>query len=313
MGEIIEFYNKDYKEAYIDKRREGGSNPSLKDNGRVLFRRSAPFERELQKDLYDFSASEIIEFYKSLFSSSLESLMVMNNQYKIYTDDALSNGLVRDNQNHYAEIDLKILNSCVNTRLLNDKIVTREQLINVLNDGAAVENVSDKVLALAIFEGIGGKDLIELSSLEPEDINQQTNMVSLSTGRELEISDQLKYWCLDSADEYTYYNSNSVAKNKKYIDTDTRVLKRLGNSTVDSPLRRHRSLCRRLDFLNDVTNQQFFGVGSLKESGRIDMVKQLVDKGMPLEKALKDKDMEYRYGIVSSPKRYILKFGNILS
>ena len=32
MGEIIEFYNKDYKEAYIDKRREGGSNPSLKDN-----------------------------------------------------------------------------------------------------------------------------------------------------------------------------------------------------------------------------------------------------------------------------------------
>ena len=300
-----EYYNEDYKRLYLKERYD--TNNHVMKTVDLLFRRIYPWELRLGKDLYDFSVTEILEFYKSLFSSSLESIMVMNNQYKIYTDYALTNGVVEDNQNHYAEINLKILNSCVNIGWAAKKVISREELLEVLRS-EDVENVSDKVIALAIFEGIGGKQLVELSQLEPTDINLQTNMVKLCTGRELKISDQLKDWCIESAEEYNYYNSLAKKDNKSYLSSDTRVVKRLSNSTTDTDSRRHKTITRRLERLQDVTNVRAFGVGSLKESGRLEMIKDLREKGIPLHDALRNKDMIDRYGRVSSPARYILKY-----
>ena len=118
----------------------------------------------------------------------------------------------------------------------------------------------------------------------------------------------LPCYCLESAEEYNYYNSLSKATNKKYLLSDGRVLKRLSNSTVDNVGQRHKAINRRLDYMISITNCQAFGIGSLRESGRLEMIKNLQDKGLSLRDALKDNDMLYRYGRISSPKRYILKY-----
>ena len=299
-------YNESFKLQYLKD--EAGRNKVLKLNVTLLFRRIAMWEESLNKDLYDFSVQEILGYYKYLSTTSLESLMVANNQYKLYTAYALKRGVIKDNQNHYDEIDLPTLKTCLFTGLAEDKIITRTELLDLL-ESSSVENVSDKVIALALFEGICGKELIELTQLEPTDINPQTNIVKLCTGRELEISDKLKTWCLESAEEYTYYNSLNKIGNKSYISSDTRVLKRLSNSTVDSIHQRHKTINRRLDHLIDVTGCSAFGVGSLRESGRLEMIKGLREQGLSLDEALKDTQMEERYGKILSRKRYILKYG----
>ena len=220
------YYNKEFKEQYLYDNQS--RNIFLKSNVDLLFRRIAPLEHQLDKDLYDFSVEEILGYYKYLLTPSLESLMVMNNQYKLYTAYAIRKGMVKDNQNHYDEIDMPTLNTCVYVGLANAKIITRFDLLNILESGD-VENISDKVIALALFEGVCGKELCELTMLKPEDINAETKKAALYSGRVLKLSDKLVDWCLESADEYVYYNSLNKMGNKSYQKSDGRVLKRLSN------------------------------------------------------------------------------------
>ena len=300
------YYNQDFKQQYLNDNES--RNIYLKSNVDLLFRRIAPTEALLGKDLYDFSVEEILGYYKYLLTPSLESLMIMNNQYKLYVAYAIRKGMVKDNQNHYDEIDMPTLNTCVYMGLANAKIISRKDLIDIL-ESSDVENVSDKVIALALFEGVCGKELRELTLLEPQDIDKKTNIATLDGGRKLKLSDKLVGWCFESADEYVYYNSMNKMGNKSYQKSDSRVIKRLSNSTVDTIHQRHKTINRRLDHLIDITGCNAFGVGALKESGRLEMIKNLCKQGIELDLALQDKDMEYRYGRISSRKRYCLKYG----
>lgn len=300
------YYNQEFKQQYLIDNES--RNIYLKSNVDLLFRRIAPVEAQLGKDLYDFSVEEILGYYKYLLTPSLESLMVMNNQYKLYVAYAIRKGMVRDNQNHYDEIDMPTLNTCVYVGLATSKIISRKDLLDIL-ESSDVENVSDKVIALALFEGVCGKELTELTMLEPTDIDPKTKIAKLHGGRELELSDKLISWCLESADEYVYYNSLNKMGNKSYQKTDSRVIKRLSNSTVDTIHQRHKTINRRLDHLIDVTGCNAFAVSALKESGRLEMIRNLRESGKTLDQALKDKDMQYRYGRIVSIKRYILKYG----
>lgn len=300
------YFNADFKEKYLKDSET--RNLYIRKTVDLLFRRIAPTEIRLNKDLYDFSVAEIIGYYKYLQTSSFESLMVMNNQYKLYTEYAKKCGIVKDNQNHYAEIDNKTLLACIHIGLAKAKVIIRKNLLEIL-ESSAVENVSDKVICLALFEGIGGRELTELTHLEPTDFNTKTQIVNLYGGRKLKLSEKLIDWCLESADEYKYFNSLSVKGNKSYLKTDTRVIKRISNSTVDNDLQRHKTINRRLDHLIDITGCNALSVGALRESGRLEMIKTLMENGKSLNEALNDKDMIYRYGNIPSHKRYCLKYG----
>ena len=216
---VNSYYNEDFKKQYLIDNQS--RNIYLKSNVDLLFRRIAPMEAQLGKDLYDFSVEEILGYYKYLLTPSLESLMVMNNQYKLYVAYAIRKGMVKDNQNHYDEIDMPTLNTCVYIGLANAKIISRKDLIDIL-ESSDVENVSDKVIALALFEGVCGKELRELTLLKPQDIDKKTNIAMLDGGRKLKLSDKLVGWCFESADEYTYYNSMNRMGNKSYQKADGR-------------------------------------------------------------------------------------------
>ena len=303
------YFNEKFKLQYLEENKH--RNLNIGNNIALLFDRIAPIEESLGKDLYDFSVAEILGYYKYYNTSSLESLMVINGQYKLYTAYALKRGLVKDNQNHYAEITLEVLMTCVHKGLAEAKVISRKDLLELLRS-SDVQNVSDKVICLAVFEGIGGKNMTELTHLEPGDINRNARMVYLYGGRKLKISEELMNWMLESAEEYNYYNefTKGTNNNTHYLESDTRVIKRLSNSTSDSDVQRHKTLNRRLDKLISATQCNALGIGALKESGRLEMIQNLMEeKGKTLDEALKDKDMLYRYGKIASLKRYRLKYG----
>ena len=303
------YFNEEFKLQYLEENKY--RNLHTGNNIALLFDRIAPIEKSLGKDLYDFSVAEILGYYKYYNTSSLESLMVINGQYKLYTAYALKRGLVKDNQNHYAEINLEALMTCVHKGLAEAKIISYKDLMNLLNS-SDVQNISDKVICLAVFEGIGGKNMTELTHLEPTDIDRNSRIVHLYGGRKLKVSNILMEWMLESAEEYNYYNefTKGTNNNTHYLESDTRVIKRLSNSTSDSDVQRHKTINRRLDRLISATQCNALGIGALKESGRLDMIQYLVKKkGKTIDEALKDKDMLYRYGNIASLKRYRLKYG----
>ena len=174
------YFNKEFKMQYLDENEY--RNINIKTTVDLLFRRIANTERLLNKDLYDFSVEEILGFYKYLSTPSLESLMIMHNQYKLYSAYALNRGLIKDNQNHYAEIDNETLKSCVHAGLAKAKIITRSELLDILNS-SYVENVSDKVIALSIFEGIAGKELTELTPAFLRPVYQYTSLENDTVAR----------------------------------------------------------------------------------------------------------------------------------
>lgn len=297
-------YNEEYKMNYIKETEFRNNFANININ--LLFRKIAPYEEKIGSDLYDFSVVEIIDYYKSLCTPSLESLMIMNNQYKLYTAYSLMKGMVKDNQNHFDEIDNVILNSCVNYGLISSKIVTRKELLDII-EGGYVENVSDKFLALAIFEGICGKGCCELINLTMDDFDG--NLVHLSTGRTLEVSDKLVSLAKESAITFDYYDTNYDRNNKSYMIGDRRIIKRMANSVTDDPVRLQRAIGRRLDRLIDKTMSQAFEVKALIDSGRIEMTKDIMKDGKSLRDALNDEKVVKRYGKLSSIPRFVLKYG----
>ena len=296
-------YNSEFKERYLNENEE--RNASLKLNVDLLFRRIEDTESRLEKDLYNFSVKEILNYYKSLCTPSLESLMVMNNQYKLYTAYALNNGLVSDNQNHYDEIDVVQLNQCVNMALAQDKVITEKELLDIIKTDI-IENVSEKFMCLALFEGICGKECVELTSLRYEDFDRTSKTVALCTGRVVEVSELLIDLAEESSKEYEY-NTSTNGKCRSYHLDDPRCIKRLANSISDEPIRRQKTIRRRLDKIKSATGCNAFGIGSLQESGRLEMVRKLREKGKTLYQALAA--TEPRYGYLSSKSRYILKYG----
>ena len=89
------------------------------------FKQTAKYENELKKDLSNFTYDEIINFYKRLNSTSLDSLFVMNSHFTMYTDWCIQKGLVRDNKNYFSKLKREVLKECLNKDLTKKRIVTR--------------------------------------------------------------------------------------------------------------------------------------------------------------------------------------------
>ena len=91
--------------------------------------------------------------YASYSSRSWEHLLNFNSQLKIYTNWCLKENLVKDNQNHYEELDKNAMYNCLNIGLKEQMVVSRKELEKTV---MKIPNVSDQFLALAFFEGFGG-------------------------------------------------------------------------------------------------------------------------------------------------------------
>lgn len=124
-------YNEELKQRYIREKRETtiiGLNFLERQ-----FINIAGYEEELGKDLSNFTTPEIIEYYKILGSRSLESLIVINSQYSMYTQWCLQQNLVLDSQNHYLEMNNDILLQCLNQTIIDKSIVTREEFLDLIH------------------------------------------------------------------------------------------------------------------------------------------------------------------------------------
>ena len=277
-------YNEEIKLRFISERNKEVILPE--NYLERQFRKTSDMEKELNKDLSNFTFYEIIEYYKLLNVSSLDSLSVMNSQFSLYTQWCLQENLVKDNQNHFLEINIDIMRGCVNKALFNMKIVSKNTILNWVEQ---LPNPKDQFVLLGLFEGIKGKDFCELLKLKPEDINKNNNTAKLFTGREIKISDKLSSIIDECVLETKYYSI--TGNNTKIMPLINRgfIIKDYPNakdnvSDFFAGRKIYNSIMRILNYF-DVG---FMTANSIYESGKINMIKEQ-------SKKLKISPKEYIY------------------
>lgn len=261
-------FNKELKNRYIEEKKENVTLPS--NYLECQFNKVEKMEVELNKDVHDFTAYEIIEYYKTLNISSLESLAVMNSHFSMYTQWCLQNNIVKDNQNHFLEIDLEQIKKCLNKIIFKRKIVSRDQVIQWCDQ---LPNPKDQLVILGLFEGMKGKDFSDFVNLRPQDI--YGNIVKLFDGREIIVSDKLLEYINESIQENTYYSSSGgQAKTMPLVDKGY-VIKsypntKEGTSAFAKGRIIYNSISRSLNYVGVLG---YMSANNIFESGKIDMIK----------------------------------------
>lgn len=260
-------YKEGIKKRYIEEKEDSTNTP--KGYLTRMFNRTESFEEKLAKDICCFTAYEIVDFYKTINFSSMESLVVLDNHLSLYVEWCLQQNLVPDCQNHFAEINNDTLLKCINTTTLSKSIISKE-LLDIWID--RLVNPSDAFVMLCLYEGIKGKSFCEIANLKISDFSG--NKVKLCTGREMIVSDQLADLA-EETDKTKDYYAVSFTNSKKYsLIDDGYIIKRFVNAREDiSEFGRGRRIYNKL-----VRNFEFLGVeeymrgNSLVESGKINYI-----------------------------------------
>lgn len=241
-------FNHELKRRFIEIRNNEATLP--KGYLELQFRKVAVMEHKLQKDVSNFSFYDITEYYKTLNASSVNGLKVLNSQFSIYTDWCLKQNLVTDGQNHFLELRTEDYNNCINKALVKLSIFSREELLDLIYE---LPNPKDRFLILALFEGIKGKDFSDITLLKPEDING--NICTLASGKQIEISDDLKDIIIATIAEDTYYSMSGHMQKKIPLIDHGYIIKEYPNVEVNagtvyqSGRRLYSSLQRAFEFL----------------------------------------------------------------
>lgn len=311
-------YNHDAKTTYIKELED--TNRNLKEQMTWAFNRSDEYEERYGKDLCEFTLEEIVSMYKEFSGTSLTYLIILNGEYKRYTNYMILRGVVPDSQNHFAEVSEKILMSCLNTRLFKNKIVTREELMKIINEFL---NYGDKFLILGLFEGVYGKGYEDFWNLTWDDFDG--NKVKLASGRTLEVSNELVNFAYEASQQFEYNmyikNENCKRTTMPFIAGDMRIIKdksntRSENDSYDRTRMLHK-IKNQVNVLRNYTGCPALSEKALRESGRIDMVNRLRLEGEDVKETLKrhKEEIEYRYGTIESGflTRWVTLYGQFIS
>lgn len=170
-----------------------------------LFGKAEMLETMYDKDLYNFTEEQGIEFLKCLRSTSIESLGVQLSMIIRYVDWALSENLVVDGVNHFREITKEQRDSCISAKAADKYYDFAE--IKVMCDVLADNPVNQYVL-LAPWYGIGVKEREEMERVKLEDLHDNIIIIG---DREVPVDKYFIDIFIKSCNTYVYY-SNSLTR-----------------------------------------------------------------------------------------------------
>lgn len=305
-------YNEKQKKLYINSRKEDVNSASMK-NIVKAFDNTEKYEKEFGIDLSNWSVDEIITFYKSLSTSSVHTLNTINSYFRSYTLFCMENNLVKDNQNHFDEINIEMYRMCLNKVKMEDSFVTRDELLKIV-DG--LDNPSDQFILLGVFEGLFGSAFVDLMNARVSDISG--NKMKLYSGKVIEISDKLKTIAYNSANEYIYSALTPDESPQKLIGDKDLIIKyiKYKNEETRNPERR---LIHRMRKLKNKygTIPKSVTLKRLYENGRIDFIKRKSKEyGVTPKEFLKNKEyrklVEIQYKPITNISNYLSMYSKYL-
>lgn len=159
-----DFYNKEQKDRFINDQTEESTRKAY---SRVL-KRTALMEEKLNKDLYDFTLQEIMQFLLMLKATKLSSLQHTGSILHNYIGWAIDQDLRKDNINPLSAVtSFEWYSQFVDDS--SKMLFTEKDITNIV---AGCRNYQDAAPIQGIFEGIMGKANSELANMKMEHIFQ---------------------------------------------------------------------------------------------------------------------------------------------
>lgn len=262
-------YNAERKQMYIDdKMAETIVSPYFLKNS---FLKTESFETELNKDLCDFNAEEIINCLKAVSFASLDSVIVFKSTLSLYTDWCMQKHMIKDNQNHFIELTRQNLQDCVNVLVVNKQYIPREM---VLEWGSKLPNVTDLFILLCLYEGIRGKGFEEILMAKISDFDEAKNIYHAPT-RDIKVTPYLIRIAKEANKEKEYTSISSERIRNYILRSEDLIVKSLANQAeYDDPIHKRVRMTMRLARIFDYLGVlQWMNANALVMSGVISMIK----------------------------------------
>lgn len=279
------------------------------------FNKVEQMEIELNKDISNFTVYEIKAYYKSLYTTSIGVLEVLNSQFSIYTQWCLQQNLVKDSQNHFLEMTKSNIDSCLHKALLDEKLITASEIIKIVD---TVINPRDQFIILALFEGLYGEFFDEIAMLRPEDIND--NIATLCNGRKTILSSKLLAIIEECIKEDTYYCSAEFKNGGKKtvpLTPSGYILKNFPNVVKDDAKSRGYRVSTSFRKVFVDLGYEYINPKNIIDSGKIDMIKRRAAElgigNIEFVRSNYIKEVEEKYGCKIVKSTFLHKFGNYLS
>lgn len=261
------FYNEQIKHRFLNFVNPDPESASYKIYAAALSRAKG-LEETYHKDLYNFNLDEIEQLMKYFNCSTVVSAHTRLNNIQNYISWAIREGYTDSNIN---PLD-GIVSNAYCKKIVGDVtrvLITEDEMFDIIN---RLRNFQDQAIIYALFEGVAGKELSELTNLTLGDVNKEQLSVQLrGTEGERVIhfhDDRLINILIKACTESTYWINNGerdeTSRSRKLrgdgeieILNNTHVVKHLrGNHSDDTPVQRH-TILRRLADIKDFLGGEF--------------------------------------------------------
>lgn len=296
-------YNAERKLQFLKERK---SEVELSPNTEVWFESMAYFEKEYDRDICEWTSTEIIRYMKYMSTPRIQTLVIFKGAMSMYTDWCITNRLVTDNQNHYAELTTETLCQCIDFEKLRTLLLTREELLENIQ---TLNNYSDRFIFLGLFEGINAQNLVNVSVSDLDG-----NELRLHDGRTITISKELCHTILMAAEETTWVSTKIRQREYDYIPSD-KIIRSIDVKNPQTNMMlliggRFRSALKYMGLPSEISRKD------IMEGGRLDYIKQIMQKkNLPLDNVLRSdirNAIETRYGKIQNLTIYENIYGKFI-
>lgn len=176
-----------------------------------LFRKVEPYEEELNKDCSEFTEKEILKMYAEFKARSHYVLLNYNVILKAYCAW----------RKHYYKTESDIAYDSITTDMARalipedaKRVLSREEVTEIEDQ---LYNWTDKAIIEALFEGLSGNSMRDLTGIDLHMIDQDAKQLILPDGRMFDLTDRLCDLLVKACREDEYVCYGDTLKVKKLI------------------------------------------------------------------------------------------------
>lgn len=276
-------FDKEQKETFIKEYLK--SKVVAKTSLYAVFRKTEPFEEKLNKDVSQFTREEILDMFAQFRAKSVNSLLNYAIILKHYSR------LMRG-ENEYESITKADVVDLIDKS--GNILLSREELDDI---EAQLLNWSDKAIVELLWEGISGKNMIDIYSVSEECI--QGDMLCVN-GKEFYMTNRLKELLPKAFAEteiMSYGNTMRIVE----VESKGRLYKERANTRgVDSDDQKFRYFYRRIQIFREYLDIPGLTMKNLSASGMFYYIQlSIKETGLALREFLKTskgKELAIQYG-----------------
>jgi len=236
----------------------------------AIFNKTSDFERKYDRDCSEFTKEEILDMYRKFGAKSKSVLENYNVYLKHYTAFRIYHKQI-DNENVYNEINKDAIKECIDPEIQNQLYITREELDDIENE---LFNFTDKAIIEALWNGISGKSMSDLVSLNRSMFSEDKRSLIFPDGRIIPISEKLSEYLDKAFSETEYLCYGNTIRVDKLNGYDTLYKERFNAFAGTSNDVKFRWVYRRFQNYRKQVDMPMLTMKNIQASGLLHKIKE---------------------------------------